>query len=171
MFVNTPMTIWNLFSTVLVAAEAVEHKGGLFDINATLPIMAVQFVVFVALLNVIFFKPLTKAIDDRDDYVRSQIIGSKERLEKAELVVKEYEQELAAARKATQNVLTTAQSGANKLRKERIDAAIAEAQTKVAAAKAEIDKQKQDATASLDAEVESLSRQVLEKLLGNLVRS
>jgi len=165
------MTIWNLFSTVLVAAEAVEHKGGLFDINATLPIMAVQFVVFVALLNVIFFKPLTKAIDDRDDYVREQIIGSKERLEKAELIVKEYEQELAAARKATQNVLATAQSGANKIRKERIDAAIAEAQSKVAAAKAEIDKQKQDATASLDAEVESLSRQVLEKLLGNLVKS
>ena len=165
------MTICNLFSTVLVAAEAVEHKGGLFDINATLPIMAVQFVVFVALLNVIFFKPLTKAIDDRDDYVREQIIGSKERLEKAELIVKEYEQELAAARKATQNVLATAQSGANKIRKERIDEAIAEAQAKVAAAKAEIDKQKQDATASLDAEVESLSRQVLEKLLGNLVSS
>ena len=165
------MTIWNLFSTVLVAAEAVEHKGGLFDINATLPIMAVQFVVFVALLNVVFFKPLTKAIDDRDDYVREQIIGSKERLEKAELIVKEYEQELAAARKATQNVLATAQSGANKIRKERIDEAIAEAQAKVAAAKAEIDKQKQDATASLDAEVESLSRQVLEKLLGNLVKS
>jgi F-type H+-transporting ATPase subunit b len=165
------MTIWNLFSTVLVAAEAVEHKGGLFDINATLPIMAVQFVVFVALLNVIFFKPLTKAIDDRDDYVREQIIGSKERLEKAELIVKEYEQELAAARKSTQNVLATAQSGANKIRKERIDEAIAEAQSKVAAAKAEIDKQKQDATASLDTEVESLSRQVLEKLLGNLVKS
>ena len=37
--------------------------------------------------------------------------------------------------------------------------------------KAEIEKQKQDATASLDAEVDSLSRQVLEKLLGNLVKS
>ncbi|MBD2149710.1 F0F1 ATP synthase subunit B' [Pseudanabaena sp. FACHB-1277] len=165
------MTIWNLFSTVLVAAEAVEHKGGLFDINATLPIMAVQFVVFVALLNVVFFKPLTKAIDDRDDYVREQIIAAKERLEKAELVVKQYEQELASARKATQNVLTTAQSEANKIRKERIDAAMAEAQSKVASAKAEIEKQKQNATASLDAEVESLSRQVLEKLLGNLVKS
>ena len=67
-----------------MAAEAVEHKGGLFDINATLPIMAVQFIVFVALLNVIFFKPLTKAIDDRDDYVREQIVGAKERLEKSE---------------------------------------------------------------------------------------
>lgn len=165
------MTIWNLFSTVLVAAEAVEHKGGLFDINATLPIMAVQFVVFVALLNVVFFKPLTKAIDDRDDYVREQIIAAKERLEKAELVVKQYEQELASARKATQNVLTTAQSEANKIRKERIDAAMAEAQSKVASAKAEIEMQKQNATASLDAEVESLSRQVLEKLLGNLVKS
>ncbi len=164
------MTIWNLFSTVLMAAEAVEHKGGLFDINATLPIMAVQFVVFVALLNVIFFKPLTKAIDDRDDYVREQIVGAKERLEKSEIVVKQYEQELSAARKATQTVLATAQSGANKIRNERIGAAMVEAQAKVATAKAEIDKQKQDATASLDAEVESLSRQVLEKLLGNLVK-
>ncbi|OIP77312.1 MAG: F0F1 ATP synthase subunit B' [Oscillatoriales cyanobacterium CG2_30_44_21] len=163
------MTTWNLFSTVLLAVEAAEHKGGLFDINATLPIMAVQFVVFVALLNVIFFKPLTKAIDDRDDYVRERIIGSKERLEKVELVIKEYEQELSAARKATQNILTTAQSEANKVRNERISAAIAEAQAKVASAKAEIEQQKQDATASLDAEVESLSRQVLEKLLGNLV--
>jgi F-type H+-transporting ATPase subunit b len=165
------MTIWNLFSTVLMAAEAVEHKGGLFDINATLPIMAVQFIVFVALLNVIFFKPLTKAIDDRDDYVREQIVGAKERLEKSELVVKQYEQELATARKATQDILTTAQAGANKIRKERIDAAVAEAQAKVNKAKAEIEKQKQDATASLDAEVDSLSRQVLEKLLGNLVKS
>ena len=165
------MTMWNLFSTVLIAAEAAEPKGGLFDINATLPIMAVQFVIFVALLNVIFFKPLTKAIDDRDDYVREQIIGAKERLEKAELAVKQYEQELASARKATQNILATAQTEANKVRKERIDAAVAEAQAKVAAARAEIEKQKQDATASLDAEVESLSRQVLEKLLGNLVKS
>ena len=163
--------MWNLFSTVLIAAEAAEPKGGLFDINATLPIMAVQFVIFVALLNAIFFKPLTKAIDDRDDYVREQIIGAKERLEKAELAVKQYEQELASARKATQNILATAQTEANKVRKERIDAAVAEAQAKVAAARAEIEKQKQDATASLDAEVESLSRQVLEKLLGNLVKS
>jgi F-type H+-transporting ATPase subunit b len=165
------MTIWNLFSTVLLAAEAAEPKGGLFDINATLPIMAVQFVIFVALLNVIFFKPLTKAIDDRDDYVRSQIIGAKERLEKAEVAVKQYEQELSTARKATQDILTSAQANANKVRKERIDAAIAEAQAKVAVAKAEIEKQKLDATAALDAEVESLSRQVLEKLLGNLVKS
>lgn len=163
--------MWNLFSTVLIAAEAAEPKGGLFDINATLPIMAVQFVIFVALLNVIFFKPLTKAIDDRDDYVREQIIGAKERLEKTELAVKQYEQELASARKATQSILATAQTEANKVRKERIDAAVAEAQAKVTAARAEIEKQKQDATASLDAEVESLSRQVLEKLLGNLVKS
>jgi len=161
----------NLVSTVLLAAEAVEQKGGLFDVNATLPIMAVQFIVFVALLNAIFFKPLSKAIDDRDDYVRAQIIGAKERIEKSELVVKQYEQALAAARKATQNILAIAQTDANKIRKERIDAAVAEAQAKVASAKAEIDKQKQEATASLDAEVESLSRQVLQKLLGNLVRS
>lgn len=165
------MTLLNLVSTVLLAAEAVEPKGGLFDINATLPIMAVQFIVFVAVLNAVFFKPLTKAIDGRDDYVREQLVTAKERLEKVEILTKQYESQLATARKSTQSVLTTAQAEANKTRNAKISEAMAEAQSRVAIAKAEIEKQKQEATASLDAEVESLSRQVLEKLLGNLVAS
>jgi F-type H+-transporting ATPase subunit b len=165
------MTLWNFYSNFLVAVEAAEPKGGLFDINATLPIMAVQFVVFVAILNAIFYKPLTKAMDDRNDYVRNNITEAKERLEKAQQLALKYEQELAAARKATQEVLQAAQADANKRRNQRIAEAMSEAQAQVAAAKAEIAQQKQDAAAALDAQVEALSRQILEKLLGNLVGS
>ncbi len=164
------MIFGNLYWNFLLAAEAVESKGGLFDINATLPIMAVQFIVFVAILNALFFKPLTKAIDDRNDYVRENLTGAKERLAKAEQVAKQYEQELAATRKASQDLLLTAQAEANKIRNQQIGEAMAEAQAQVASAKADIERQKQEAAAALDAQVESLSRQILEKLLGDLVQ-
>ncbi len=37
----------------------------MFDFDATLPLMAVQFLLLTAILNVVFFKPLSKAIEER----------------------------------------------------------------------------------------------------------
>jgi F-type H+-transporting ATPase subunit b len=48
----------SLLSSVFIIIGA-ESEGGLFDFNATLPLMAVQIVVLSLLLNFIFYKPLT----------------------------------------------------------------------------------------------------------------
>ncbi len=159
-----------LYSTFLLAVESAEPSGGLFDFDATLPIMAVQILILVAILNNIFFKPLTKAIDDRNDYVRTNISEAKERLEKAESLAQQYEAELADTRKSSQVMLLAAQSDANKIRAEQIASTIAESQAQIIAAKTEIEQQKSIAMAALDAQVDVLSRQILEKLLGNLVK-
>jgi F-type H+-transporting ATPase subunit b len=151
-------------------AETAE-KGGLFDLDATLPIMAVQFLLLIALLNEIFFKPLTKAIDDRNEYVRGNLGEAKERLQKSKDMAKQYEQELVSTRRATQEAIATAQAEANKLRSEQIAAAQAESQALVSQAKTEIEQQKQSASQSLDTQVDALSRQILNKLLGELVNS
>jgi F-type H+-transporting ATPase subunit b len=55
------MTHW----TILLAVETAEtaaKEGGLFDFDATLPLMALQFLILVAVLNAVFYKPLTKAM-------------------------------------------------------------------------------------------------------------
>lgn len=157
------------YSTFVLAVESAESSGGLFDFDATLPIMAGQILILVAVLNNIFFKPLTKAIDDRNDYVRTNIAEAKERLAKAEALALQYETELAETRKAAQSMLLNAQSEASKVRASKIAETLAESQAQVAAAKAEIAQQKVEAMAALDAQVDALSRQILEKLLGNLV--
>ena len=164
-FYSTPL------STVLLAVESAESKGGLFDFDATLPIMAVQILILVVILNNIFFKPLTKAIDDRNDYVRTNIAEAKERLEKAESVAKQYEAELAETRKSSQALLLAAQADANKIRADKLAATLAESQAQATAAKVEIEQQKSKAMEALDAQVDALSRQILGKLLGNLVNS
>lgn len=166
------MTFWTLHWTLPIATEAVEaaeKSGGLFDIGATLPIMVAQFLILVAILNVVFFKPLTKAIDDRNDYVRNNISDAKERLEKATALAQQYEQELATARKSAQAMVLAATDEAAKNRAGQIARAMDEGQAQLASAKAEVEAQKQAAEASLNAQVEALSGQILNKILGDLV--
>lgn len=138
----------------------------MFDFDATLPLMAVQFLLLAALLNAIFYKPLTKALDDRDNYIRKNETDSRERLAKAEALAKQYEEQLASARRQSQAVITAAQEDGKKIAADKIAEAQREGQSQREQAQQEIDRQKQEAMASLEQEVDALSRQILEKLLG-----
>lgn len=144
----------------------------MFDFDATLPLMALQFLLLAALLNVIFYKPLTKVLDDRDNYIRTNNLEARERLAKAERLTKEYEQQLADARRQSQATVEAAQTEAKKITAEKIALAQKEAQAQREQASVEIEQQKQEAMQSLEQQVDALSRQILEKLLGptSLVR-
>ena len=154
--------------TILLAAEAAAEggKGGLFDIDATLPLMAVQFLILVAVLNALFYKPLGKALDDRDNFIRTNQAEARERLAKAENLAKQYEQELADTRRQSQAIIAEAEADADKIAAQRMAEAQQEAQAQREQAQRELDQQKQDALQSLEQQVDALSRQILEKLLG-----
>ena len=145
-----------------------EEGGGLFDLDATLPLMAVQFVILAVVLNAIYYKPLGKAIDERDDYVRSNRVAAKERLAKAEQLAKQYEQELANSRRKAQAVIAEAQESAQKVASQMIAAAQQEAQAQREQVQQELDEQKQAALETLQSQVDDLSRQILDKLLGSV---
>lgn len=156
------MTHW----ITLLAVEEVAKEGGLFDLDATLPLMAIQFLVLALILNATLYKPLGKAIDGRNEYVRNNQLDAQERLSKAEKLAEQYEQELAGARRQAQTIIAEAQAEAQKTAAQKIAAAQQEAQAQREKASSEIEQQKQQALASLEAQVDALSRQILEKLLG-----
>jgi F-type H+-transporting ATPase subunit b len=138
----------------------------MFDFDATLPFMALQFLLLAALLNVIFYKPLTKVLDDRDNYIRTNTLEARERLAKAERLAQEYEQQLAEARRQSQATIEAAQAEAKEITAQKIAEAQKEAQAQREQAAVEIEQQKQEAMRSLEQRVDALSRQILEKLLG-----
>ena len=111
----------------LLAVEAAEEAGGLFDLNATLPLMAIQFLILMAVLNAILYKPLGAAIDERDAYVRNAKAGAAERLAKAEKLAADYEQSLADTRREARSVIEAAQADAQKIAAEKQGAAQQEA--------------------------------------------
>ena len=159
------MTYW----TILLAVETAEtaaKEGGLFDFDATLPVMAVQFLILVVVLNAVFYKPLGKVIDDRAEYIRTNLLEAKERLSKAERLAKQYEQELGETRRKSQATIAAAQADAQKIAASKIAEAQQEAQGQREQAAQEIEAQKQAVMQTLEQEVDALSRQILEKLLG-----
>jgi F-type H+-transporting ATPase subunit b len=151
-----------IHSIWLMAAE----EGGLFDLDATLPLMAVQFLILTVVLNAIFYKPLGKVIDDRDGYVRTNRAEAEERLAKADQLAQQYERDLADTRRQAQAVIAEAQAEAQKQAAETVAAAQAEAQAKREETQKALDQERQAAMSNLEQQVDSLSQQILDKVLG-----
>jgi F-type H+-transporting ATPase subunit b len=156
---------WTLLLAAAETAEVAE-KGKLFDFDATLPLMMIQFVILVATLNSLFYKPLGKVLDDRDEYIRGGLSNAKARLAEAEQLTEKYELELTQTRRDAQAVITTAKVEAQKIAATQLAEAQQAAQAQREAAQQEIDRQKQTAFTALEPQVEVLSRQILTKLLG-----
>jgi F-type H+-transporting ATPase subunit b len=156
------MTHW----ITLLAVEEVAKEGGLFDLDATLPLMAIQFLVLALILNATLYKPLGNAIDGRNEYIRTNNLQAQERLSKAQALAQQYEQELAQSRRQAQAIVAQAQAEAQKIAAQNIAAAQQEAQVQREKAASEIEQQKQQALAALETQVDALSHQILEKLLG-----
>ena len=159
-------------STGLVQKIALsEVSKKMFDFDATLPFMALQFIVLAFLLNAIFYKPLNKVLDERADYIRNNQEDAKQRLAKAKELTQEYEKQIADARRQSQEVIAAAQMDAKRIAAEKVAEAQREAQRQKEAAAQEIEQQRLSALSSLEQQVDGLSRQILEKLLGpELVR-
>ena len=156
---------WTLL-VVTAAVEEVAEKGKLFEFDATLPLMAIQFVVLVAVLNSLFYTPLGKVLDDRDELIRGGLGDAKARLTEAEELTTKYEQELAKTRREAQTVVATAKAEAQKIAAVQLAEVQQAAQVQREQAQQEIDAQKQSAFVALEPQVEALSHQILTKLLG-----
>ena len=87
---------------LFLLARSASGKGGLFDFNATLPLMALQILLLMVVLNAVFYTPVAKVLDERDEYIRKNLTQASETLAKAEAITKQYEQDLAQERRESQ---------------------------------------------------------------------
>nr|ARW68293.1 ATP synthase CF0 subunit II [Chondria sp. (in: red algae)] len=144
-----------------------ESKGGLFDFNATLPLMALQFLALTLMLNFLFYKPVSNVLDNREEYVRNSLTSASASLVKANELTQKYEFELAESRKRAQNIIKNAQQEAQLIVSEKIKEAQKDAEQLLLNAYQELSIQKQQALKSLEIQVDLLSDQIRNKLLQN----
>lgn len=149
------------------AVEGAEEPGGLFAFDATLLVQILQFLLLLLALNLFFFQPIQRVVEERSDYIRSNASSAQKRFEEAQHLATQYERDLQATRLEAQQVVATAESEAQKIRAQRLAEAQREATARTDRARAELETQKQAALKSLEGEVENLSRTISAKLLGN----
>jgi F-type H+-transporting ATPase subunit b len=95
--------------SILISSSEVSGPGGLFDFNATLPLVAIQFVLLTVLLNIILYNPLLTIIEERKEYILTNLGKASELLAEANKLTTQYEQELANVRKEAQLEITNSQ--------------------------------------------------------------
>jgi F-type H+-transporting ATPase subunit b len=86
----------------ILISEEVSGPGGLFDINATLPLVAIQFLVLTVILNIVLYSPLLTIIEERKEYILTNLGKASEILAEANKLTTQYEQELNSVRKEAQ---------------------------------------------------------------------
>lgn len=95
--------------SILISSSEVSGPGGLFDINATLPLVAIQFVLLVVLLNIVLYSPLLKVLEERKEYILTNLGKASEILAEANKLTTEYEDNLTSVRQAAQLEITNSQ--------------------------------------------------------------
>nr|AYR06486.1 ATP synthase CFO B' chain subunit II [Rhodogorgon sp.] len=155
-----------LFLLLTLENPTKETEGGLFDFNATLPLMALQFLMLMVILNVVFYKPITYILDERDEYIRNTLTAASAALLKADELTHEHEQKLAQSRKKAQNIILTSQKEAQEIVSVNIEEAQQQAQRLVYESSQQLNVQKERALKTLEKQVDILSNQIKQKLLG-----
>ena len=95
--------------SVLISSSEVSGPGGLFDIDATLLLVAIQFVVLTIILNIVLYSPLLTIIEERKEYILINLSKASEILLEANKLTEQYEQELTSVRKEAQLETTNSQ--------------------------------------------------------------
>jgi F-type H+-transporting ATPase subunit b len=95
--------------SILISTSEVSGPGGLFDINATLPLVAIQFLLLMVILNIILYSPLLTIIEERKEYILTNLGKASEILAEANKLTTQYEEELTNVRKEAQLEITNSQ--------------------------------------------------------------
>ena len=158
-----------LFTPTTQMLAMTEGAGGLFDFNATLPLMAIQFILLTVALTFVFYKPVSKVLDEREAYISGNLTQASEKLLTADELYKQYDEQLKTARVNAQTIVAESEKEAKDTVALEIAQARKDAANLIERTNKDLEEQKSLALQKLETQVDELSQLIKEKLLGKEV--
>jgi F-type H+-transporting ATPase subunit b len=151
----------------LAAEEAAKHEEpGIINLNVTLFIQAVNFLILIALLSRFLFTPLKTFLADRAAGIEKALAEAKIAREAAARAQEEHRAQIVATQREAAALRDQAQREVEAERQRLLKASRDEAQRLVDEARAAIEAEVKRARATLREEVVGLSLAAAERLLG-----
>jgi len=148
---------------ILLAEET--EKGVLFDIGATLPLVAIQFLMLMFILNILLYNPLLTLVNERNEYVLDNLNKASEMTLAAKELNIKYESELTITKKEAKLEITELQ----KLQQEKFNTELKISQKNIESLIQTVlenfNNKKFITLNNLENEIKILSNQMLNKLL------
>jgi F-type H+-transporting ATPase subunit b len=141
-----------------------EEKGGLFDFGITLPLVAIEFLALMFVLNIILYNPLIQAINDRNEYILDNLAKASDMLIEANNLTTEYEAALAKTRKEASLDVTQSQKIHNEILELELNVSQKYIDDLLDRIINEFSTKKDKILTVLEGEIDTLSSQILTKL-------
>jgi F-type H+-transporting ATPase subunit b len=148
------------------AALAAAEEPGIINLNVTVLIQAINFLILIFLLSKFLFKPLAKFLADRSAGIEKSLAEAKAAHEAAAKAQTEYQAQVREAQREIAAIREQGQRDVEAERQRLIQASRDEAGRLVALAKSEIEMETKRAKAGLRDEAAGLAVAAAERLLG-----
>jgi F-type H+-transporting ATPase subunit b len=155
-----------LVPMLVFAAEGGEHgEGGLISLDKSLIIQMLNFLILLAILHRLLYKPLVAKMEERSAAIRTSLEAAEAARAAAAKQQEENAERLRAAYAEAQSIRAAALKEAADEQRKLVDAARREAQQLVESAKAQTDADIRRAREELRREVSDIAIAVAEKLV------
>ena len=137
----------------------------MIDINSTFIAQIQNFLILVVILRAVAYKPVVRMLQARQDKIAESLTKADEDVEKAEAVLKEYQEQLSGARVKAQAIIDKASNRAQEEREASVLETKREIEQMKKAAQAEIQRERALAVEQLKGEVVALSMAAAGKII------
>jgi F-type H+-transporting ATPase subunit b len=141
----------------------------MIDLNYTLFVQLANFLFLIIAMHFLLLKPILRHMDERDGSIENANLEAADTAKRAELLVADYEAEMAYARGQANQVYQALQQEGMAEARSKVSAAKAEAQQAIEKAMAEVQGEAAKAREILKAEMAKLPGQIASKILGRAV--
>ncbi len=136
----------------------------MFEFNATFLIAMISFVVFIIIMNAIFYKPILSIIEKRQRFVDDNYNCAKTLKNEAGILLENYEQKLNEASKEARVFVANESEQLKRNAESVVNKAKVEASNKIDDAKKELQEERN--SVDLSVTVQELAQSISKKLLG-----
>lgn len=138
------------------------------EFNATFLVTAISFIIFVFIMNAIFYKPLQKVVTQREAFIDETLKEAKLHNEKSEAILKDKEKKIEKTKHEAKKIIVEKTDEVKTQKTTLATEAQQKAAKTVDTAKEELQKSTDEAQKVLSEDVQRLAQDISSKILGKL---
>lgn len=141
----------------------------MLEFDATAIVIAISFIVFMLIMNDIFYKPLLKLQDEREDYIANNKQQAQNYQNEAQGLLSEHDEIIKQTKKQAKDIISDVLEKAKNEKGEKVAEANQQAAERIRSFHDEMAVAKTQLKDSLSNDMHEIARQISSKILGEEV--
>ncbi len=141
----------------------------MLEFDATAIVIAISFIVFMLIMNAIFYKPLLKLQDEREDYIANNKQQAQNYQNEAQGLLSEHDEIIKQTKKQAKDIISDVLEKAKNEKSEKVAEANQQASARIRSFHDEMAVAKTQLKDSLSNDMHEIARQISSKILGEEV--